>query len=150
MKKHLIGFLGLLCLTSSCGVLGKKGSTGVTSGNTYTHTEAKPYDKIISKEAVSSKGLVDVHLVEDKYYFEIPDSLLQREMLVVSRFIKTPAGATTYGGEEIGEKTIWFEKGPSNKIFLRIQTLVSVASEEDAISRAVTSSNTTPILEAFD
>ncbi|MGS2764771.1 zinc-dependent metalloprotease [Sinomicrobium sp. M5D2P9] len=150
MKKYLIGFLGLLCLTSSCGILGKKGGALRSSGDAYTFTETKPYDKIISKEAVSSKGLVDVHRVEDKYYFEIPDSLLQREMLVVSRFIKTPAGATNYGGEEIGEKTIWFEKGPSNKIFLRIQTLVSQANEEDAISKAVTSSNATPILEAFD
>ncbi|MGS2738570.1 zinc-dependent metalloprotease [Sinomicrobium sp. M5D2P17] len=150
MRKHLIGFLGLVCLASSCGILEKKGNVRSSSGNTYTHTEAKPYDRIIPKDAISSEGLVNVHRVEDKYYFEIPDSLLQREMLVVSRFIKTPAGATNYGGEEIGEKTIWFEKGPSNKIFLRIQTLVSQANEEDAISKAVTSSNATPILEAFD
>lgn len=150
MKKHLIGFLGLLCLTGSCGVFGKKGRISAAGSNAYIHAETKPYDKIISKDAVSHRGLFNVHEVEDRYYFEIPDSLLQRELLVVTRFIKTPAGASNYGGEEIGEKTIWFEKGPSNKIFLRIQTLVSEANEEDAISKAVMSSNATPILEAFD
>ncbi|RAV30639.1 zinc-dependent metalloprotease [Sinomicrobium soli] len=150
MKKSVAGLLWVLCLVSSCSVLKKKEVAGTASEKAYTQSETKPYDKVITKEAVSHKGLMDVHRVDQTYYLEIPDSLLQREMLVVSRFIKTPAGAPAYGGEEIGEKTIWFEKGPANKIFLRVQTLVSKASEEDAISRAVNNSSASPIMEAFD
>ena len=141
----------LLCallIISSCGTLGL-GSKGSKSSSAL-QSKSKPYDRIIDKEAISQKGLFDVHLADGKYYFEIPDSILNREILVVTRFIKTPAGARNYGGEEIGDKTIILEKGPQEKIFLRIATLVSSASEEDAISEAVNNSSVTPILEAFD
>ncbi len=110
----------------------------------------KPYNKVITKGAVSQQGLFGVHLVKDRYYFELPDSLLDRELLVVTRFIKTPDGAMKYGGEQIGEKTITWEKAPSDKILLRIQTLINRASEDDAIAKAVSSSTVTPIVAAFD
>src|SRR4051812_46468587 len=32
----------------------------------------KPYNKVITKEAKSERGLFMVHRVEDKFYFEIP------------------------------------------------------------------------------
>ena len=143
------GLLFVMLLASSCSVL-KTGNGSKNNGVGKTASSSKSYDKIIPQEAISQTGLFAVHQVGDKYFFEIADSLLNREILVVTRFIKTPAGAGNYGGEEIGEKTIIWEKGPSNNIFLRISTLVSVADEEDAISKAVNNSNVTPILEAFD
>ena len=105
---------------------------------------------VITDDAISQNGLFSVHQLGEKYFFEIPDSLLNREILVVTRFIKTPSGARNYGGEKIAENTVIFEKGPTNQIFLRIATLVSAANEEDAISKAVNNSNITPILEAFE
>ncbi|MBT9187061.1 zinc-dependent metalloprotease [Zobellia russellii] len=149
MKQFFI-YITLLFVAASCSTIGiankgnKKGKT-----ESVASTSAKAYDRLISSEAITSNGLFDVHKVGDKYYFEIPDSLFNREMLVVTRFIKTPSGAGNYGGEKISENTITFEKGPSNNIFLRISTLVSSASEDDAISKAVNNSNITPILEAF-
>ena len=113
-------------------------------------SRAKAYDRLISENALTKNGLFNVHQVGQKHYFEVPDSLLNREILVVTRFIKTPSGAGNYGGEKIGENTIVFEKGPNNNLFLRISTLVSAANEEDAISRAVNNSNITPILESFE
>ncbi|MGP1991818.1 zinc-dependent metalloprotease [Zobellia laminariae] len=148
--KQLFTYIGLLLLAVSCSTIGvarksnKKGKV-----ESLAATGAKAYDRLITSEAVSKTGLFDVHNVGDKYYFEIPDSLFNREMLVVTRFIKTPSGGGNYGGEKISENTITFEKGPSNNIFLRIATLVSAASEDDAISKAVNNSNITPILEAF-
>jgi len=121
-----------------------------SSLNNFTKVKVQDYDKVITSDAVTKEGLFAVHKVKNKYYFEIPDSLLGRDILVVTRFIKTPGGAGNYGGEEIGEKTIYFERGPSNKIFLRIATFVSQANETDAIAKAVQNSNITPILEAFD
>lgn len=146
-------FLVLLCLillTNSCGTTGLLGKTD-QKGNTFAPVSGKnkPYEKLIPKDAVTINGLFNVHQAGDSYYFEIPDSLLNHEILVVTRFIRTPAGASNYGGEKIGEKTIFFEKGPSDKIFLRISTLVSSANEEDAISKAVNNANITPILKAF-
>ena len=45
----------------------------------------KPYKEIITKEAVTKEGLFTVHTVKDKNYFEIGDSILGKEILVVSR-----------------------------------------------------------------
>lgn len=149
--KRFFAYLGFLALATSCGSMGlasKSDKSVKTDG--VALSSSKTYDRLIADEAISTKGLFDVHKVGDKYYFEISDSLLNREMLVVTRFIKTPSGARNYGGEKISENTIVFEKGPSENLFLRISTLVSSASEDDAISKAVNNSNITPILEAFD
>jgi len=149
--KQFFAYLGILLLASSCSILGIAGKSNITNKDDGpTPGSSKTYDRLINDKAVTQNGLFDVHKVGDKYYFEIPDSLLNREMLVVTRFIKTPSGASNYGGEKISENTITFEKGPTDNIFLRIATLVSAANEDDAISKAVNSSNITPILEAFD
>ncbi|MGI9549929.1 MAG: zinc-dependent metalloprotease [Aurantibacter sp.] len=146
-----LGLALLFFLASSCGSLNVFDKSGKKDGGKQNViSRAKDYDRLIPKEAITKKGLFDVHQVSQKFYFEVPDSLLNREILVVTRFIKTPSGARNYGGEKIGENTVVFEKGPNNNIFLRISTLVSAANEEDAISRAVNNSNITPILESFD
>jgi hypothetical protein len=149
--KQFFTFLGIIFLASSCGTLGLVGkSDKKTKVEGLVQNSSKTYERLIADRADTQKGLFDVHKVDDKYYFEIPDSLLSREVLVVTRFIKTPSGARNYGGEKISENTIVFEKGPANNLFLRIATLVSAADENDAISKAVKNSNITPILEAFD
>ena len=48
----------------------------------------KPYDKVITEKAITDKGLFDVHTVDDKFYYEIPDSLFGAEMLMVTRIAK--------------------------------------------------------------
>ncbi|NHF59004.1 zinc-dependent metalloprotease [Flavobacteriaceae bacterium TP-CH-4] len=146
-----IGCFLLLFVVTSCGSLGLTGKSAKNVENDNSAlNKSKTYDRFITKEAITVNGLFDVHQVGGTYYFEIPDSLLNREILVVTRFIKTPSGAGNYGGEKIAENTIIFEKGPNNNVFLRIATLVSAANEEDAISKAVNNSNITPILESFD
>ena len=44
----------------------------------------KTYSDIINDKAITDAGLFDVHKVEDKYYYEINDSLLGRDMLMLS------------------------------------------------------------------
>ncbi|MEH6408643.1 MAG: DUF5118 domain-containing protein, partial [Leeuwenhoekiella sp.] len=39
----------------------------------------KPYDKVITKDAITDAGLFKVHKVEDNFFYEIPDSLFNRE-----------------------------------------------------------------------
>ena len=85
-----VTFIGLLLLNSSCSSLAKKSTSNTSNQSTV---KAKSFDNIITKDAQSQKGLFNVHRVDEKYYFEIPDSLFNREILVVTRFIKTPSGA---------------------------------------------------------
>ncbi|MCB9315368.1 MAG: zinc-dependent metalloprotease [Lewinellaceae bacterium] len=110
----------------------------------------KPYDKVITEEAVSTHGLFSVHLVDDKYYLEIPDSLFGAEMMAVTRMAKTPTGAG-YGGEQANRQVIRFERGPSDNVFLRAVAYRNISNDSlQPIYKAVRNSNVDPIAAAFD
>lgn len=55
----------------------------------------KPFEKVITDEAVSQEGFINLHEVKGKLYFEIPDTLMGAEMLLGARVaeVSTPAGA---------------------------------------------------------
>ena len=75
----------------------------------------KPYKEVITNKAVTDEGLFNVHKVEDKYYFEIGDTMFGREILVVNRISKAAAGMRNgffgYAGDQVGQNVIRFEKG---------------------------------------
>lgn len=149
MKRFIVSFSFIV---SVCSVLAQQPATTSTTPATTTTTTPKapkPYKEVITDKAITKKGLFIVHKIEEKYYFEIPDSLLKREILAVTRFTKTAGGSSAYGGEIANQQTILFEKGPSNNIFLRVVALISQADSTNDIFKAVTNSNLNPIIAAF-
>ena len=118
-------------------------------GAAATRQGPRPYKEIITDKAITKKGLFTVHKVDEKYYFEIADSILGREILAVTRFSRVPGGGGKYGGEEVNQQSLKFEKGPSNNIFVRVVTLISTADSTSAISKAVKNSYLDPIGFAF-
>ncbi|MBC7554696.1 MAG: zinc-dependent metalloprotease, partial [Taibaiella sp.] len=110
----------------------------------------KPYNKVITDKAVTKQGLFTVHKVEDKWYFEIPDSLIGREMMVTTRYSKVAGGGGVYAGEMENQQTIVWEKGPYKNIFLRVVTVISQADSTNEIYKAVNNSNLNPIAEVFE
>jgi hypothetical protein len=109
----------------------------------------KAYKDVITDKAVTSKGLFTVHKVEDKWYFEIPDSLLKKEVMAITRFSKT-AGGGVYGGELANQQVLQWEKGPNNTLFLRVVILVNMADSTNKIYKAIANSNVNPIAASFD
>src|ERR1035437_1640589 len=110
----------------------------------------KPYKEIITAKAKTSKGLFTVHKVDDKFYFEIADSLMNREFIAITRISKTTTGAG-FGGEIANQSVLYFEKGPENKIFLRSSLVVNIAVDPNQpLAQAVKNSNVDPIVSAFD
>ena len=113
-------------------------------------TGPKSFKEFITKKAVSQKGVFTVHLQDDKFYFDIQDSLLGRELIAVTRYAKVAGGARKYGGEQVNEQTIQFEKGPNNRIFMRVVSLISRADSTQTIAKAVKNSYLDPIVAAFE
>ncbi len=117
--------------------------------------EPMAYDKVITKKAISATGFFKVHKVEDKYYFEINDSILNRDILVLNRIAKGAAGSKTgmtgYAGDQIGKSVIQFEKGPNNKVFLRSISHSEVSSDTtaDGMYKALMNSNLQPLEASF-
>ena len=115
----------------------------------------RPYKEIITAKTLSRKGLFSVHKVDDKWYFEIGDTLLGRDILVVNRISKAPintrSGFFGYAGDEINQHVIRLEKGPNNKLFLRtISFSVYAKDSSKPMYKSVQNSNIQPIAAAFD
>jgi len=115
----------------------------------------KPYKEVITSKAVSDAGLFTVHKVDEKYYFEIGDSVLGRDILVVNRITKAAAGMRNgffgFAGDQIGQSVIRFEKGPNNKVFLRNISFAEYTKDSTSpMFTAVNNSNVQPIAAAFD
>ncbi len=131
---------------NAAGAAGQRPGGGVPA----TRQEPKPYKEVITEKAISHPGLFTVHKVEDKWYFEIPDSIFGRDILVSTRYDKTSPGGN-YGGEQVNQETIRWEKGPSHTVFLNVLTIVNVATDSSQpIAQAVRNSNMNPIAAAFD
>jgi hypothetical protein len=116
--------------------------------NNNQKPKVKPYSEVITSAAVTDEGLFAVHKVEDKWYYEIPLELLDREMLLVSRRART-AQNIGYGGEKNNTQTVRWQRH-DNKVLLRLVGYTNVAADSLPIYEAVVNSNFEPIVKSFD
>ncbi|MDH5399122.1 MAG: zinc-dependent metalloprotease [Cyclobacteriaceae bacterium] len=113
--------------------------------------DTKPYGEVITDKAKTDQGLFTVHQVGEKYYFEIPDSLLEREILTVSRISGIVEGFSFGGaGMKAGSSKVFRWQKHNNKLLLRYVSYSSTASEEQPIYQSVKNNNFEPIIYAFD
>lgn len=112
----------------------------------------KDYNKVITKDAVSDEGLFTVHKVDKKYYFEIPNKYLNKDMLLVSRLAKLPSnlgGGYVNAGSETNEQLIVWQRF-QDKILIKSKSYNAIANDTLPISISVKSNNYEPTLYAFD
>ncbi|QJD98260.1 zinc-dependent metalloprotease [Mucilaginibacter robiniae] len=130
------------------------GFPGMANQQRAQPAQPRPYNSVITDKAVTRKGLFKTHKVDDKYYFEIADSVLNRDILVVSRVARAGAemrAADVYAGDQIGSTVVRFEKGPSNRIFLRkISYRTYSPDSTKSMYEAVQRSNIQAIAAAFN
>jgi len=108
------------------------------------------YEKILKKKKNAHSGVFNVLESEKKWYLEIPDSLLNRYFLTVTRLVSAPQGFAMYGGEKLNEQTLYFEKGLGDRIQLRAAIYKQDAPENDAIRTALVQSQEDPIIAILD
>ena len=65
-------------------------------GGAAANAEPQPYDKVITKDAKTTKGLFTVHQVKERYYYEIPKRELDKELLWNSQIARTTAGGRVW------------------------------------------------------
>ena len=106
------------------------------------------YTDVITEDAITTEGLFKTHMIEDKLYYEIPNDMLGREMLLLTRIARTATGVG-YGGTKTNTSTVRWEKR-NDRIMLRLVSHQNVADDTTAIAGAVRNSNFEPILDAFD
>ena len=109
-------------------------------------TKAKSFASIVS-EATKDEGLFNVYKKDEKYYFEIPDSLIGRDMLMVTRVAKMSV-SIPLTQHKLNEQVLRWEKKDKN-FLLRESSFVNFANDSLPISEAVVNSNFEPILFKF-
>lgn len=111
----------------------------------------KAFDKFIDSTFTAQKGIFNVYFKDEKYYFEIPHSLLNKEMIAITRYSKTAAGGGIFGGEEVNKQVVKWEKGNNNSLFLRSITYVITSPDSTKpMFQAVKNSNSAPIVGTFE
>ncbi len=111
----------------------------------------KKFEDIVNEGARTDEGLFTVHKVDDKFYFEIPDSILDREILIVSR-ISGHVKGLNFGGAGMKsrpQQVIRWQRHDDN-LLLRSVSYNSVASEDDPVYRSLRNNNFEPIIEKFE
>lgn len=108
----------------------------------------KPYAEVITDKAKSKDGLFKVHELDGKYFYEIPDTLIGREMLIVTTIAKTADGIG-YGGERTNTLLVRWDQNGDN-VLLKVVSYSNTAADSLPIFTAVKSSNLEPILQKFD
>ncbi len=135
---------------------GTGGTTGASvpgaQGPATPRTSPKAFASFFDRSKLrTEKGLITVHFQDDKYYFEIPNTMMGKDFLTVTRYVRMTPGAGVYGGEQANESVLRFERGPENRVFLR--TVLNVVASPDStkpIYQAVRNSNVDPIAASFD
>ena len=114
------------------------------------YSQKKSIDSLTKKMTVS-KGIINSFTDNNKLFFEIPNGLLNKEILVVTRLAQVPSGYSPYinAGSKTSEQVISFFK-KNNRVDIRQISFNNIADEGDPINQSVTENNFSPILASFE
>ncbi len=108
----------------------------------------KPYAQVVTAAAQTDSGMFNVHRVGDKVLFEIPNDLLDQEILLVTRVARAPDNVR-YGGEKENTQVVRWQRNRDD-VLLRTVSYNNVADDSLPVFQAVRNSNFEPIIAVFD
>lgn len=112
--------------------------------------QSKSIDSL-TKDIDQQKGMITSYFKKDKLLFEIDKNILEKDLLMVTRFVQFPANYQAYqnAGSKTSEQLIHFIK-KGDRILLLEKSYINIANIKDPISLSVTQNNFPPILAAFE
>ncbi len=104
----------------------------------------------LTKGLNKQKGLITYYGKENKIFFGINKDLLNKDLLMVTRFVQFPSNFQAYqnAGSKTSEQLIHFIK-KDNQILIIQKSYTNIANIEDPIAKSVAQNNFPPILVAF-
>jgi hypothetical protein len=111
--------------------------------------EPKPYKDVITKEAVTQKGLYQVHRIDDKVFWEIPEAALGTQLLWQTEVAELPPlGPFSYPGTNVGTRIVTFTKR-GHKVYLRNVDHSMRAIGDSGTRMGVAMNSVSPIIYDF-
>ena len=117
----------------------------------------QPYNRVITAEAKTRRGLFAVHQLNDRLYFEIPARELGKDMLIVGRYarsassnpVRTGGDFGEYPGDEFGSRALHWER-TGNRVVLRSISFAITADSSLSVYKAVEGANNGPVIAMFN
>ena len=103
----------------------------------------------VPANAEVDEGLFTIHQSGESLFYEIPDSLFGRDMVILSRIAKTAQGLG-WGGDRLAPQQVVQWEYKNGRVMLRGVSYDNTADENLPIYQAVQNSNFPPIIQAFD
>ncbi|MFT6941689.1 MAG: hypothetical protein ACJASN_003190, partial [Cyclobacteriaceae bacterium] len=128
----------------------KKKEDSEASQKSKSKSPFKKYDEVITGKAETDEGLITFHKVDDMYYFEIEEDLLEKEILIVSR-ISGHVKGLNFGGAGMKsrpQQVIRLQR-KDNSILVRSVSYNAIADEDLPIYQSVKNNNFEPIIHSF-
>src|ERR671915_148020 len=97
---------------------GGRGAGGA-GGGTAAARAPRAYNRVITREARTVRGMFNAHQVGDRLYFEIPRRELGKDLLAVGRYARAAAsdptgtgggGFGSFAGDQFVERTLRFDR----------------------------------------
>ena len=115
---------------------------------TSADAQPRPYAEVVPAGASVERGMFDVHRVGAKLLFQIPDSLLGRDMIIMSRYGQVQDGLSQVGANMAPNLVVRWERR-DDQLYLRAASHQTTADSGTARSIAVEHQNFAPVLQAF-
>lgn len=155
MKKNVIilviGYLLLtFTMTTSAYAWGFRKKKAEQTDTTAVKTSR--YDQLV-KKASTREGMFRIHQIDNDWYFEIPDSLINRDLLIINKVSGVPYELNDAGlnkGMSYEDKLIRFRKDiVQKKVWVTTWNPRVSVPEGDAIARSVKDNYREAVIEQF-
>jgi Met-zincin/Domain of unknown function (DUF5117)/Domain of unknown function (DUF5118) len=128
---------------------GGAGGAGRGGGNAaLAAPNPQPFERVITKDAKTKKGLFIVHQIGERIFYEIPKAELNTQLLWNTQIAKTTVGVG-YGGAQVTNRVVTWELH-NNRVYLRDINFSVTAQPDTPIAEAVKAANNATIIMAFN
>lgn len=144
MRKICLIFVVILFSTGL--VMAGPVKTGV---NTPKKDSVTAYDKLFKEKHETAEGMFKLHKMKEKLYFEIPLTMLNRDMLLASAITETSDNGNGIVGGKNDPIHIIFTKSGETVQLRRISTDIVSDNPQSGIAKAIERSNIGSIMKNF-
>ena len=145
----LISFISLSVLAAKPKTPKVKPDIAAVSDSMMKTEKSSPFTKIVAGAKVE-KGLFNVYKKAGSYYFEIPDSLLGRDMLIASRVANISDNSKISAGQRRSNPILISFSRRDKLLFMNQPTGTSMAESTDPISVSLANNSVVPVVMTFD
>jgi hypothetical protein len=109
----------------------------------------KSYEKFLEEKVKKDTGLFIIYNIDDKYYFEINDSLLSRDMLLGSRVAEVSNTSKVVAGEMRKDPALISFSRDNKNVYMHLVVSNYTADDDDPISISVKRNARVPVYHTF-